>query len=979
MAHRSGIGHYTCLCVQRLILATPMYLLLLLILTAPGVWAVYNGYRRQSPLLAGAGGAWILATLGLFSLLDLWGELLWFQALGYGSRFWRFLLAQCALLGIGALAGFFGVYLLNTPLRRRSPRFFPWAELAGALGGAARGLAAWQSALLYIGQAPSGMQEPVLHLDVSFYLFTLPLLSHIQGLLFWIATVVLASALLARFLPGLIPGATRSPMRLLTDLDETPGMPPLAVASLAMGVAAAFAALLDIYRLLYSEWGVVAGPGWTDVHVHLPAYVFLLAASLILSALPLSRRLRRRAGDWVRRRLSQRADTLFSVIGAWSAIGLLWWLAIGLLPSLFQWLVVEPNEITYEKPYIANNIRFTRFGFNLHKTEERQFPASESLTRETVERNRQLLSEVRLWDWRALDAVYQQFQEIRLYYEFSDVDVDRYTIGGRYRQVMVSAREMEQRNLPAQSQTFVNQRFKYTHGYGLTLATVSDFTSEGLPNLLVKDIPPKATYPALRVERPGIYYGELTRTPVVVNGSEPEFDHPSGDKNAYTRYAGSGGVKLDSLWRKFLFGWKFDGTRFLFSDYPTRQSRILFHRDIRDRVQRLAPFLTLDSDPYIVLSGGRLYWIVDAYTTSDHFPYSEPFQDPSARVSAFGPRQRSSRDNDVSYLDGVNYLRNAVKVTVDAYNGDVKFYVFDADDPVIRTWQRILPDMFKPRDEMPAGLRAHVRYPQGLLLIQGLVYAKYHMEDPAVFYNQEDLWVRATEKHYDSVQPVDPYYVMWQLPGTRRAEFALMLPFTPKHRQLMIGWIAGLSDGDNYGRFLAYKFPKERRVLGPQQVETKIDQDSFLSGQLTLWDQRGSKVIRGNVLAIPLDGTLLYVEPIYLQAETAAYPELRLVVVMNGDKMSYAPNFDEALQGLFGEAPAQRAALPDEPESALSLRELGRRAQRAFQDYLKAQGEGKFDQAAQALVRLQSLLSRMAGRSAEKPLEGLPVGPDASL
>lgn len=954
-----------------------MYLLLLLMLTAPGAWAVYSGYRHRSPVLAGTGAAWILATVGLFSLLDLWGELLWFQAQGYASRFWRFLLAQCAMLSLGAVAGFFGVYLLNTPLRRRSPRFFPWAELAGALGGAVRGLAAWQSALLYLGQVPSEMQEPILHLDAAFYLFTLPLLNHIEGLLLWIATVVLASALLALLLPRLIAGATRSPMRALAEIDDTRALPPLAVASLAMGLATAFAALLGVYRLLYSDWGVVAGPGWTDVHVHLPAYLFLMAASLILSALPLSRRLRQRVGNWTRRLLVRGVNTLVSVIGVWSVIGLLWWLGIGLLPSLFQWLVVEPNEITYEKPYIANNIRFTRYGFNLHKIEERQFPANETLSRETVERNRQLLSEVRLWDWRALDAVYQQFQEIRLYYEFPDVDVDRYTFGGRYRQVMVSAREMDQRNLPAQSQTFVNRRFKYTHGYGLTLATVSDFTSEGLPNLLVKDIPPKSTYPSLRVERPEIYYGELTRTPVVVNGSEPEFDHPSGDKNAYTRYSGSGGVKLDSLWRKFLFGWKFDGTRFLFSGYPTRRSRILFHREIEDRVHRLAPFLTLDSDPYIVLSKGRLYWIVDAYTTSDHFPYSEPFEDPSARTSIFGPRRRSSRDNDVAYLDGINYLRNAVKVIVDAYNGNVEFYLFDKQDPVIRTWQRILPGMFRPREEMPAGLRAHVRYPQGLLLTQGLVYAKYHMEDPAVFYNQEDLWVRATEKHYASVQPVDPYYVMWQLPGTQRAEFALMLPFTPKHRQLMIGWIAGLSDGDNYGRFLAYKFPKERRVLGPQQVETKIDQDSFLSGQLTLWDQRGSKVIRGNVLAIPLDGTLLYVEPIYLQAETAAYPELRLVVVMNGDRMSYAPNFDEALQGLFGEAPPQHAALPAEPESALSLRELGRRAQRAFQDYLKAQGEGEFGQAAKAMERLQSLLTRMAGTPADERTEE-PMEPDIS-
>jgi uncharacterized membrane protein (UPF0182 family) len=369
-------------------------------------------------------------------------------------------------------------------------------------------------------------------------------------------------------------------------------------------------------------------------------------------------------------------------------------------------------------------------------------------------------------------------------------------------------------------------------------------------------------------------------------------------------------------------------------------------------VQTLAPFLILDNDPYIVLADGRLYWILDAYTHSRYYPYSEPFTPP--RADGFGSL-RNEVEADLDTLAGVNYLRNSVKVVVNAYDGAVDFYVYDPDDPIIRTWRRILPGMFKARSAMPAGLRDHVRYPQGLLLTQGLVYAKYHMDDPSVFYNQEDLWVRATEKHYDRVQPVEPYYIMWQPPGSDRAEFVLMLPFTPKNRQVMIGWIAGLSDADHYGRFLAYQFPKEKRVLGPQQVETKIDQDSFLSGQLTLWDQRGSKVIRGNVLAIPLDQTLLYVEPIYLQAETAAYPELRLVVVMHDDNMSYAEDFEQALQGLFDNRKTPAAVAPEAP-----LDELARRANRAFHDYLKAQGESRFQDAAEALGRLETLLSRMS-------------------
>jgi uncharacterized membrane protein (UPF0182 family) len=471
-----------------------------------------------------------------------------------------------------------------------------------------------------------------------------------------------------------------------------------------------------------------------------------------------------------------------------------------------------------------------------------------------------------------------------------------------------------------------------------------------------------AEHPSLKVERPEIYYGELTVEPVVVNSEEREFDHPRGEQNAYVHYAGGGGVELRNLWRKFLLGWKLDGTRFLLSSYPRAESRVMFHRQVQERVGHLAPFLTLDKDPYLVLADGHLYWILDAYTTSSYFPYSEPFETARSRRRPYQRGAGSARPPDVHYLEGVNYLRNSVKAVVDAYEGSVDLYVFDPEDPIIRSWDKALPGLFKPRAAMPADLRAHVRYPQGLLLTQGLVYAKYHMRDPEVFYNQEDLWVRATEKHYGSVEPVEPYYVMWELPGSDEAEFVLMLPFTPKNRQVLIGWIAGLSDGENYGRFLAYQFPKERRVLGPQQVETKIDQDSYLSGQLTLWDQRGSNVIRGNVLAIPLDGTLLYVEPIYLRAETAAYPELRLVAVMHGDDLSYAETFDAALQGLFG------AAEPEAPGRApRDLDQVGSQANDAFERYLEAQGEGRFMDAAEALSDLRSLLARLANEQRSVP------------
>jgi hypothetical protein len=732
---------------------------------------------------------------------------------------------------------------------------------------------------------------------------------------------------------------------------------------MAIAGVVAWGQYLNIYHLLYSRWGVVTGAGWTDVHVRWPAYLIVAAVTLFVGLLCLVPAIYSRlARLFQRRRLFTENGALIAIVAPWLGIFTIWFLANGVAPMLVQWLRVQPNEITLEAPYIANNIEFTRRGFKLHNVEAREFAVSPSLTKETLSNNQYLLSEVRLWDWRALEAVYKQFQEIRLYYEFADVDVDRYQTARGYRQVMVSAREMKLANLPADSQTFVNLRFKYTHGYGITMAPVSDFTADGLPNLLIKDIPPRTDDEKLRVAQPQIYYGELTDSHVFVNTSEPEFDYPKGDENAYVNYSGSGGVRITNLWRKFLFGWKFDGTRFLLSTYPTSDSRVLFHREIRERVKTLAPFLKFDADPYVVLVDGNLYWIIDAYTTSTYYPYSESFSGTELMENRQPEREQKSAHGSTTSLAGANYVRNSVKAVVDAFNGSVTFYVFEPEDPLIQVWQRIFPELFTAREKMPDGLRAHVRYPRDLLLTQGLVYAKYHMTDPAVFYNQEDLWMRATEKYYAAVQPVEPYYVMWQPPGSKTAEFILMLPFTPKNRQVMIGWIAGMCDPANYGRLLAYKFPKDERILGPQQVETKIDQDGFLSAQLSLWNQHGSRVIRGNTLVIPIDNSLLYVEPIYLQAEAAAYPELRLVAVMHGDNLSYAETFDKALNGLLTKEGKKPPLIPAQRVKGEKIlpRELVLQAKQAFDNYLRLQGEGRFVDAAKELTRLQEALQQLA-------------------
>ncbi len=938
------------------------FLLFAALAASAAVAAIGIKTKNRLPIFAGA--ALAAVSVVFFGFLDFWIERLWFEAAGFDHRFWTVVLTKAGAAVGGAAAGWAVVAGLTFPVPREKWPFRIASRALGALVAGAFCLANWDTILVFAHQVRTGVSDPVLSRDTGFYLFTLPLLDFAAALMFRLAAISLGTIFVSLFVR--FSGAGVEMIESAPAGKNTRQMTAMLYIDAAL-VAFALAAerLLARYHLLFSDLGTVSGPGWTDVNVRMPALTVVACAIFAVGALLLVPRVRS-AVRGLYRRLTPRptVSTLVPLYAAAGLIAAVWIIALGALPMAFQWFLVEPNEITYEKPYIAHNIDFTRKGFNLGGIEEREFPVSNRFSQKTVENNRILFNNIRLWDWRALDAVYQQFQEIRLYYEFQDVDIDRYHIGGKYRQVMVSAREMQIDNLPAQSQTFVNRRFKYTHGYGITLTPVNEFTEEGLPDLWVKDIPPKWRYPSLEVKQPRIYYGELTDTHVIVNSAEKEFDYPRGDDNAYTRYQGSGGVAIDGLWRKFLFSTRFDGSELLFSGYPQHGSRILFHRQILERVRHLAPFLNFDQDPYIVLADGRLYWIVDAYTTSANYPYS-------ARFSASQYTRTAANDPEMlrqmAQFDGNNYVRNSVKAVVDAYNGQVDFYVFDPKDPIVRTWRRVFPGLFKDRGQMPRAIARHVRYPTDMLLIQGLVYAKYHMTDPAVFYNQEDLWVRATEKYYNRVQPIRPYYIMWKRPGSTDPEFVLILPFTPKNRQVLIGWIAGMCDGENYGRLLAYKFPKDKRVLGPQQVETKIDQDRFLSGQLTLWDQRGSNVIRGNVLAIPVAKTLVYVEPIYLRAETAAYPELRLVVMMHNDRLSYGDNLAEALKGLLAkkaeaEAGEKVQATASGPRQGIEA--LIRQADQAFQQYLRFMGEKKFKEASAALDRLQKRLESLKEKSA---------------
>lgn len=904
-----------------------------------------------------AGAVVVALLVGFFWFMDFWGEKLWFDSVGYTKRFWNLFFFQAGMVVVGALVGLGMMLGLLVPFPKERRMLRLGAMSLAFLAGGIWGFSNWEVVMKYWNGVQTGLADPLLGRDTGFYLFTLPFYDALQTLLFTLAFLGLITAVVARY--RLVRAGNQIQISEARNVNARKIDNSIYLSAGIVLLLAAGDKYLERFHLLYSRLGVVSGPGWTDANIILPMLIAIVAITALAGILLFfsgGRSLLQRSLPWVRSSLENVALRTVGLTGA--LVLAIWFVGLTLIPGAFQSFRVEPNEISYEKPYIANNIEFTRHGFKLNTIEEREFPAADTFTRAMVAQNESIFNNIRLWDWRALEAVLKQFQEIRLYYEFNDVDIDRYHYDGQYRQVMVSAREMNADNLPANSQTFVNRVFKYTHGYGLALSTVTDFTAEGLPNLLVKNIPPETQSPDLAITKPQIYYGELTDGYVITNSSEQEFDYPKGEENAYIRYEGSGGVQLSNAWRKLIYAYKMGDINLLLSSYLTAESRIMFNREIEQRIRTLAPFLKYDGDPYIVNANGELYWMVDAYTTSKYYPYSEPFSSVERIQYKEGDQQRTMSVQHNRSFEGVNYIRNSVKVVVNAFNGNVDFYTFDEEDPIIKVWNKIFPGLLKSKSDMPEALLAHIRYPTDYLLMQGLVYAKYHMSNPEVFYNQEDLWIRATEKYYGEVQPVEPYYIMWQLPGHSSAEFSLILPFTPKNRQVSIGWIAGLCDPQNYGRFLAYSFPKEKRILGPQQVETKIDQNSFLSGQLSLWDQRGSSVIRGNVLAIPVDNTLIYVEPIYLQAETAAYPELRLVCVMHDDKLSYAETFDEALEGIFGDAPTPTAVAGE--TTAVSGNDKIQEAQQAFDDYLNATGQGRLEEAGRALERLRGALEQLS-------------------
>jgi hypothetical protein len=905
--------------------------------------------------------------LGSRTALSYWVDLLWFKSLGFEEVFWK----SCGLEW-GIFAGFFvatflllfgiftalkhthqddlptdhTVFIAGQELKLSLKPVLRIVSIGGSLaialitGGAMA--SEWQKLALwwFAPQASGGAGDPIFGRSLEFYLFTLPAWQLLAG---WLMTLsVIACVIAVLFL--LVSGgklAISSGQRTLSDLPWR----GLSIAGSSLLLAIAARVYLSRFELLFQHHTIFDGVTYTDAHVSLTGLLLVSLALIVGALIALVGGLFQPRGRWL---VASVAPAILCYVG----VGIVGWYVTSFL--------VKPNELVREQPYIAHNIEMTRQAYGLDSFTQREFPAETTVDAADPANNQATLSNIRLWDWKALQDTLKQIQEIRTYYDFPDIDIDRYDINGSTREVMLAARELDVNKLPVSSRNWINDKLIYTHGYGLTMNPVNGFTSEGLPTLLLSNMPVQGTVPGLNVTRPEIYFGQLTNTDVYVKTRQQEFNYPQGDTNNLSFYQGNGGIELGGFFRRLLIAFdRGDIAKLPFSDDVSSSSRLLMRRSIRERVTALAPFLTYDRDPYIVLGDdGRLSWILDAFTQSDSYPYATHYS-----------------------VDGqnINYMRNSVKVVVDAYDGTTTFYVFDTKDPILAAYRGIFPALFKDASSMPATLRKHVRYPELLLKLQAEVYGLYHMTNPEVFYNKEDQWTVATEVGMGNgseqqTQAMEPNFVLMKLPGETGNEFVEILPFTPLNRNNLIGWIAGRSDGEHYGKSIVYDFPKTKLVDGPLQIEARIDQNAQISGQLTLWNQQGSHVRRGTLLVIPSGKALLYAEPIYLQADRSPMPELRLVVLALQDKLAYGPTFEAALSSLFGggvsslsaaessagSAPAVApAASNGAPAPAQDLHALIGQAGKDFDDYQRLTAAGKLAEAGAKLEELKQVLAKL--------------------
>jgi uncharacterized membrane protein (UPF0182 family) len=899
--------------------------------------------------------------------LSYYVDVLWFESLGYGDVFWKTLSLQWGIFAAFAAATFivlFGSFLAlkrahlpdlppgHTILIGGQPVKLPVEPvlrlialvislvIAAATGGAMTG--EWPTFALF-WSAPhtsGGIVDPIFGKPLNFFLFSLPAWQLMAG---WLLTLSMITCALAAFFILIGGGA-----RVLTGrLSRSVTLPwrGFSIAFTFLLLVLAIRVYLGRFERLLDDHTIFGGVTYTDAHITLTGMLVVCAALVLGAVIASVNAARVPRGRWLL------AAILPAVVCYAAVQGLAWYVSN---------FIVKPNELVREKPYIVYNTDLTRRAYGLNQVVQREFAAETTVEAADPANNQTTLQNIRLWDWHALQDTLRQIQEIRTYYDFPDIDIDRYEINGTTRQVMLATRELNVDKLPESSRNWINEKLIYTHGYGITMNPVNGFTPEGLPTLILSNMPVQSTVRSLTVTRPEVYFGELTNTDVYVKTQQKEFNYPQGQTNNLTSYEGNGGILLGGFLRRIIIALDRDDLAKLpFSDDVNKDSRLLMRRNVRDRVSALAPFLTYDPDPYIVLGDdGRLSWVMDAFTISDSYPYATHYR--------LGN-------------DPINYMRNSVKVVIDAYDGTTTFYVFDTDDPIVAAYRRIFPTLFKDASTMPTGLRKHVRYPEMLLKLQAEVYGLYHMTDPEAFYNREDLWTVATEVGLSeggqqTTQEMQPNFVLMKLPGEPSEEFVEILPFTPANRNNLIGWIAGRSDGAQYGTSVVYNFPKTKLVDGPLQIEARIDQNAQLSGQLTLWNQQGSHVRRGALLVIPTGRALLYAEPIYLQAERSPMPELRLVVLALQDRLAYGPTYESAMASLFGGAVSSlTASVPVEqlrgapasaasPQPAADVNALIAEGAKDLADYQRLTAEGRLGEAGQKLEELKRVLDKLNAR-----------------
>lgn len=918
----------------------------------------------------------LVLLIGCAGFLTNW---MWFDSLGYEKVFWTKFLSQ---LEIGVPVFLAAMLLVRIYLKSLKKHYFIEVEsheipdekrlnkiswgmsvVFGLLVGLTAGASTWMDFRQFANATSFGLKDPLFHLDISFYVFKLAFLTKANNIVLGIVVGVVIITLLYYGIlitvrtPDMFEWEPEEPEgpetsgenaipftrkyrkkpseKRTLDLNNDNMIQLLHIASgklTLLGIVFYLMVAMDFlmrqFDLLHVHTGAVYGAGFTDVNVKLWVYRLIMVLSIV-GAVTLCHHMHRKE-----------PKKLVRIPIAIVAVGLLG----GVVSFAVQNLLVSPDEINKESKYLERNISYTRHAYGLDNIKVEEFPAEQNLNQQAIRDNSQTITNIRINDYEPVQDFYNQTQSIRQYYDFNDVDIDRYNIDGEQTQTYLAAREINESKI---SSTWINRHLKYTHGYGAAVSRVDAVTASGQPDIIVKNIPPESEAKDIDITRPEIYFGELTNDYVIVNTDEQEFDYPNGNENSYSTYKGKAGIKLNLL-NRILFSVREGSMKLLVSSNVNSDSRIIINRNIKDRVEKLMPYLSYEKDPYMTVVNGKLYWIVDAYTTSSYYPYSEPY---SGEVGS------------------TNYIRNSVKVVVDAYNGDTTFYIVDQDDPVARTYQKIYPTLFKDGKEMPEGIRKHIRYPNSLLKIQAGVYTKYHMDQVKVFYQDEDLWDIAHQIYGTEEKEMDPSYFIFELPDEKKAEFINMIPFTPKSKQNMTAIMMARNDGNRYGQLLVYKFPKNKTVYGPMQIEAQIDQNTEISKEFSLWNSSGSKYRRGDLFVIPINNSIMYVEPVYLEASNQAIPEMKRVIVAYGDKIAYESTLADALADLFGEdenggqSQSASASSGKNNSGKSNTKELIQKANEAYENAVNAQKSGNWKKYGDYLDELEKYLNQLEDRN----------------